>query len=575
MHKTTILLLVIFLCVHIADAQQTPFEKSNGKETATYFEAVQWYKDLDKKYPELIVKEMGSTDAGYPLDLVLISRNKIFDPVKWKQQNKAVIFILNGIHPGEPDGIDACMMLARDLLQGKIPLPENTVIALVPVYNIGGALNRNSTTRVSQDGPAAFGFRGNAQNLDLNRDFTKCDSRNAQSFTRIFHWLKPDVFLDTHVSDGADYQHTMTLITTQYDKLGGELGRWLKNDFEPLIYTGMKNKNWDLIPYVDFSSTDFSKGMRMFYETPRYSSGYAALFNCLSFISETHMLKPFKQRVQSTYDLVQVFIEKTSANAAHIIQKRKEANEAVINKTAFPLKWANDSTIFTQVVFKGYEADTAISEATGLTKMFYNHAKPFVKDIKFFNSYKPTDIVQKPVAYIIPRGWHEVIDLMKLNGVAMQQLKKDSSISVTVTKIESYKSYPNPYEKHHKNYNVRTSVSRENISFLKGDFIIHLNQATNRYIIEMLEPAGDDSFFSWNFFDAVLQQKEGYTKHRWEALAAEVLKKNPALKSQLEEKKAADPKFAADADAILGFIYRHSVYYEKEHMRYPVFKIQD
>lgn len=571
--KKAIFSFIVFISGYITQAQQTPFEKSGGKETATYFEAVQWYRELDKKYPELLVKEMGLTDAGYPLHLVLISKDKIFDPLKWKQQNKAVLFILNGIHPGEPDGIDASMMLARDIVQRKTFFPQNTVIALVPVYNIGGALNRNSTTRVSQDGPAAYGFRGNAQNLDLNRDFTKCDSRNAQSFTRIFHWLQPDVFLDTHVSDGADYQHTLTLISTQYDKLGGELGTWLKNDFEPLLYKGMKAKNWDLVPYVDFGSTDFAKGMRMFYDPPRYSSGYAALFNCISFISETLMLKPFKQRVQSTYDLMEILIEKTSANAALIIQKRKEANEAAKRKETFPLKWVNDTASFTLIKFKGYETGTAISEATGLTKMFYDHNRPFEKDIKFFNSYKPTDIVQKPAAYIIPQGWHQVIDLMKLNGVVMQQLKKDSSITVTITKIESYKSTPKAYEKHHKNYNVRTSSTKENVQFLKADYIIYLNQAANRYIVEMLEPTGDDSFFAWNFFDAVLQQKEGYTEHRWENLAAELVKKDPALKRQLEEKKEADPKFAADADAILEFIFKHSVYYEKAHMRYPVYKL--
>lgn len=573
MHKA-IFSFIIFLSGYVLQAQLTPFEKSGGKETATYSEASGWYRILDKKYLQLMVKDMGMTDAGYPLQLVLISKDKIFDPQKWKQQKKTVLFILNGIHPGEPDGIDASMMLARDLVNGKVALPSNIVVAMIPVYNIGGALNRNSSTRVSQNGPDEFGFRGNAQNLDLNRDFTKCDSRNAQSFSKIFHYVQPDVFIDTHVSDGADYQHTMTLITTQYDKLGGQLGEWLKNNFEPQLYAGMKEKNWDLIPYVDFGSTDFNKGMQMFYETPRYSSGYASLFNCLSFISETHMLKPFKQRVQSTYDLLEVLIEKTSANADQIIQKRKEANEETKSKMSFPLKWVNDSSSFSLIHFKGYEADSARSAATGLNKMFYNHEKPFEKDIKFFNHYKPFDIIQKPNAYIVPAGWYAVTDLMKLNGVIMYPLLKDSTIAVTVTKIESYKSYPSPYEKHHKNYNVTTSKTKGSIRFLKGDQLIYLDQPGNRYIMEMLEPTGDDSFFAWNFFDAVLQQKEGYTEHRWENLAEEVLRQNPGLLQQLEAKKAAEPKFATDTDAILNYIYKNSQYYEKAHLRYPVYRIE-
>ena len=171
----------------------------------------------------------------------------------WK--NKIVILINNGIHAGEPDGIDASMMLARDIVNKKVTLPKNVVLAFIPIYNIGGCLNRNSTSRVNQNGPVEYGFRGNSQNLDLNRDFIKCDSRETMSFANIFQNLNPDIFIDNHVSDGADYQHTMTLLTTQYDKLGGDLGNWLKNNFEPSIYHNMKEKGWDLIPYVDFEFT--------------------------------------------------------------------------------------------------------------------------------------------------------------------------------------------------------------------------------------------------------------------------------------------------------------------------------
>ena len=87
---------------------------------------------------------MGPTDAGYPLHVVLISNDGNFDPGGWHKQNKVVILIINGIHPGEPDGIDASMMLVRDIANNKIKLPGNVAIALIPVYNIGGALNRNS-----------------------------------------------------------------------------------------------------------------------------------------------------------------------------------------------------------------------------------------------------------------------------------------------------------------------------------------------------------------------------------------------------------------------------------------------
>jgi len=292
-----IFFLPFILLSIMTQSQKTVFEKSGGKETATYFQVIEFYKQLAQRSPIIKVETRLETDASYPLHLILISNNKKFDPSAWKKEKKVIILINNGIHPGEPDGIDASMMLARDIADKKITLPDNVALGIIPVYNIGGALNRNHFSRVNQDGPESYGFRGNAQNLDLNRDFTKCDSKNARSFTEIFHFLDPDILVDTHVSDGADYQHTMTLITSQYNKLGEELGSWVKDVFEPALFKGMKEKNWDMVHYVNVEDKDPSHGFSMFYDSPRYSTGYAALFNTICFMPETQMLKPYMESV--------------------------------------------------------------------------------------------------------------------------------------------------------------------------------------------------------------------------------------------------------------------------------------
>jgi hypothetical protein len=555
-------------------AQQTPFEKSGGIETATYFEAIDWYKKLDSKSTLISVKTMGATDAGYPLHLVLISNDGTFVPARWHQQKKVVIMINNGIHPGEPDGIDASMMLTRDIVNKKIILPSNVVVAIIPVYNIGGCLNRNAYTRANQNGPREYGFRGNSQNLDLNRDFTKSDSKEARSFAEIFHFLSPDILIDNHVSDGADFQHTMTLISTQYDKLGPVLGKWLRESFEPKLYTGMASKGWEMIPYVDFGTTDFEKGMKMFMDPPRYSSGYAALFNTLAFMPETHMLKPFKERVAATYDLMSVFIAQASVMSAEIKSQRTMASGEWKRTQKFPLKWQPDSTIFSEITFKGYQTNHAGSEATGLQKMYYDHSRPFTSQVKYYHKYIPSYVAEKPRAYIIPQGWHTVIDLLRINKVSLSALTRDTTMKVKSYRVADYKSSPRPYEKHHKNFDILLRDTVKEVRFLKGDLLVYMNQPANRYLVEMLEPMGDDSFFAWNFFDGILQQKEGYSDYRWEDLAAEVVRKDTVLQKKLSEKKAKDPVFAADAGAILDFIYKNSPFYEKAFMQYPVYRIE-
>ena len=571
--RKLILLSILIAFFNNSYAQQCRFEKTNGLESATYFEAIDWYKNLDKISSKVLVKEMGMSDAGYPLHLVLVSNHGKFEAALWHKQNKAVILINNGIHPGEPDGIDASMMLVRDIVTNKIKLPDNVALAFIPVYNIGGCLNRNSYSRANQNGPLEYGFRGNAQNLDLNRDFTKNDSKEAKAFTQIFHLLDPDILIDNHVSDGADYQHTMTLLTTQYDKLGGSLGEWLKNIFEPQLYKGMTEKSWDMVPYVNFETETPDKGMEMFYDPPRYSSGYAALFQTIGFVPETHMLKPYKDRVLSTYALSLTVIEKASINATALIAERKKAKAEVSGAKSFPFKWTVDTTKFSLITFKGYEQGFKPSDATGLNRMYYDRSKPFTKQVRFFNVFDASNFVVAPAAYIIPQGWYGVIDLLKLNIVQMQQFKNDTVIEVEAYRINDYKSMPRPYEKHHKNSGVKVTATNQKIRFLKGDYIIYLNQPANRYLVEMLEPTGDDSFFAWNFFDAVLQQKEGYSDYRWDDLAAEVLKNNPALKTKLEEKKKTDEKFAASNAAQLDFIYKNSPYYEPGHNRYPVYRL--
>ncbi len=573
MRKALVISIFFVLGYHNSNAQQCRFEKSNGLESATYFEAIEWYKNLDTQSPKVLMKPMGITDAGYPLHVVLVSNDGKFDAAQWHQQNKAVILINNGIHPGEPDGIDASMLLLRDIVLGKLQLPNNIALAIIPVYNIGGCLNRNSFSRANQNGPKEYGFRGNAQNLDLNRDFTKNDSKEAKAFAQIFHLLDPDILIDNHVSDGADYQHTMTLLTTQYNKLGKNLGGWLRDNFEPQLYKGMTEKKWDMIPYVNFETTDFGRGMEMFYDPPRYSSGYAALFQTIGFVPETHMLKPFKDRVLSTYAFMQTVIEKAALNASALIAARNEEKKIVQEQNAFALSWAVDSTKSYSITFKGYEQAFKPSDATGLQRMYYDRSKPFTKQVNFFNVFNPLNFINKPVAYIIPQGWNAVVDLLNLNNVTVKQLSSDTIIEVEAYKIDDYKSYPRPYEKHHKNFAVKTSFSKQKIKFLKGDYVITMNQSANRYITEMLEPTGDDSFFAWNFFDAILQQKEGYNDYRWDDLAAEVLKTNPDLKIKLEEKKKADAKFAGDNPAQLDFIYKNSPYYEPGHNRYPVYRL--
>jgi hypothetical protein len=558
----------------IAQDITTVFEKSGGTKTPTYFEAIDWWQKLDARSGKIKMLTRGMTDAGYPLHLIIAANNGDYNFDNIRKNNKRVILINNGIHPGEPDGIDATMLLARDIVTNKIKLPDNVVLAIIPVYNIGGCLNRSANYRVDQNGPEEFGSRGNSQNLDLNRDFIKCDSKDAKAFAEIFHLTDPDVFLDNHVSNGADYQHVMTLICTQHNKLGGALGQYLNKTFEPGLYSSMKDKGYDLIPYVNSFGDSPDNGWPEFFEGPRYSSGYAALWHTFSFVAETHMLKPYDERVKATYELMKSFIDFTAKNSTTIKQLRDQTKQSAKTQTEFPINWTLDRSQSSKRIYKGYTASRKPSDVSGQPRLFYDRTKPYEKEIPFYNFYQPTAFIPKPKAYIIPQGWWKVIDLLKANKVQMTRLKKDTTIDVEVYRIDDYKTAPRQFEMHHINSDVKTSTSIQKLKFKKGDYYIPMNQSANRFLIETLEPTAADSYFAWNFFDGILGQKEGFSGYAFEDIAADYLKTNTDLKNRLEQRRSTDTAFAKNGRAQLNFVYENSPWREPEYLRYPVYRVK-
>lgn len=573
MYKSILLLLLGFPLLALTQKTTTPFESSHGTQTPTYFQIIDWWKKLDARSPLIKMQEMGPSDAGFPIDLILVSADRDFNIASIRSKKKNIILINNGIHPGEPDGIDASMLLVRDIAENRFPLPPNIVLGIIPVYNIGGCLNRSNHYRVDQNGPEAFGFRGNSENLDLNRDFIKCDSREALTFSKIFHYLDPDVFVDNHVSDGADYQHVMTLLTSQHNKLGGEMGTFLNGTFEPALYSLMKEKGFDLVPYVNHSGETPDKGWSQFWDSPRYSTGYATLWNSFSFMPETHMLKPYAQRVAADKALMESFITFTAAHGREILDLRARTLKQQLSQNRFPISWKLDKTRSAQIDYKGYEAGHKSSGVSGLPRLYYDRSKPFESKVPFFNEYRDSLSVEKPMAYVIPQGWWKVTERLMANGVKMKRLSRDTAIKVQWYRIEGYQSGQRPYEGHHPNSQVRVKDGVKMMNFRKGDYYIPLDQAANRFLVETLEPQAEDSYFAWNFFDPILGQKEGYSDYHFEDVAAAYLLKHPELKTELDQKKNQDSSFARNADAQLNFVFQHSEYFEPDFLQYPVYRI--
>ncbi|RIV67504.1 M14 family metallopeptidase [Flagellimonas aequoris] len=576
-HKVFFAALVLLLSCETEkqdtiNSYPTFYEESGGKETATYQQTIDFYITLARDFPQINIHTIGKTDSGLPLHMVTFNPEGDFN-FENIRKDKTIILINNGIHPGESDGIDATMMLYRDLATGKIPSPKKTVLVTIPIYNIGGSLNRNSTTRANQNGPLEYGFRGNALNYDLNRDFIKMDTKNAKTFADIFHLVKPDVFIDNHVSNGADYQYTLTHLFTQHNKLGGKMGEYLHDSFMPDIEKSLKDKEWDITPYVNVFNVPPELGFSQFMDHPRYSTGYTTLWSTLGLMVETHMLKPYDQRVEGTYVIMESLLDVVEKEHDTIKSLRKETLEKNLDLAEYYFNWAVDTTKSSALQFKGFEADRPISEVTGLPRLKYDRSQPFIKETVYQDYFYPLDTVSVPDAYVIKQSWQRVIERLDANKIQYFKLDKDTTLTVEAYKILDYDTRNSPYEGHYPHSNTKVEKSTKEIHFRAGDYVIPTRQPGIRYLLETLEPHAVDSFFNWNFFDTVLQQKEGFSPYVFEDIALEMLQKDSILRLNFEAKKNLDPNFSNNWYAQLDWIFQRSKYLEDVYLAYPIYRI--
>lgn len=556
---------LLFLCLLSTLSQAQVLEKKYlNNSSYTFTELIKAYEVLmtQSKWVRFATDSL-ETDAGKKVPIIQVGS----PAVPLVDRKNPVVFILNGIHAGESCGIDASLHWVETLINSSNDLSEVSIY-IIPIYNLGGSMNRSCCTRANQNGPIEQGFRGNANNYDLNRDFIKCDSKNALSFTEIFQKLEPDVFIDTHSTNGADYQYTMTLIPYNWEKWPlalEEVGRkWFKKVKDET------NKEVPTQYYVNVWGTTPESGFAAFEVTSIYSGGYAGLFNTLNFTAEAHMFKTYQERVEATMITLQQTLNVTQAMSSEILQVRKRYKTfkpTAIN--AYVSQWEIDSTVVDTIDFEGYQAEFYTSTLTGQPSYRYDRAKPIFYKTTFYSHYKPVNRIQIPSAFYMHAGQAKVVARLKANKVPISILEDTLTLQQPVKAyyVESINYAKQPFEGHfvHQDFVLREAWINE--TFYPGDYRIDVNP----YTLEVFEPTTPGSFFRWNFFDTYLQQKEWFSSYIFEEKAIAFLDEHPEIKAAFEKKRAEEAEFAANHFAQLYWIYRQTPYYEEEHMRIPIF----
>lgn len=547
----------------------------SGDSTPTWEHVIERYAEFDRTRHGTTLVEIGKDDDGSPIHLFVLSDGSGSTPDSIRAAGKNILWITNGIHPGEPDGIDASLLLTQALLDSDqyMGLLANNAVCIVPVYNVSGARQRNSTSRVNQLGPAEYGFRGNARNLDLNRDFIKADSRNTGSLIHALNVWDPDVYFETHVSNGADHRYVMELLVTHPDKLDSNLRRFMHQRLMPGQQQWMEQRGHLMCPYFETLYHTPEQGLTGFVDGPRYSTGYNALRQRIGVLSESHMLKPYADRVNATFELMLATLAAMNEHSQELQEARRRAKASACEQLVHSSVWTIDTSAVATLPWKGYKADTTASAVSGLPRLRYHRDRPTDVQVPWMNTATPRVRIERPVAYLIPQAWREVIDRLRLDAVPLTGIEKDTPYVVEVQRLEDYDTGKSPYEGHYLHRDIRTTTEVDTVVARAGDVLVPMGNPTDPLVMEILEPRCADSFFAWGSFDAILQQKEWFSDYVFEDLAADLLKKDPALQAELEAERQRDPEFAKDAWAQLYFVYQRSPWFEPGYKRYPVVRV--
>ncbi len=557
----------------------TVAEETDYAKTSTYVQAVAFAKRLDAASRDVVYKSYGKSGEGRDMPLLIAASGGAFTPELARKQGKAVVLVQAGIHAGEIDGKDAGLALFRDIAitKTRADLLKDVVILFEVIYNADGHENSNAYMRINQNGPDEMGFRANATNLNLNRDYMKADAPETRAWLGLWNTWKPDVFIDCHVTDGADFQYNVTYEYAHFQEVSVPIAVWMDEHFDKRVVPKVEKDGNLLTHYIEFAGREITSGIATFIATPRYATGYAAIRNRPGLLIETHVYKPYKSRVRGTYDVLRHFIAEIGASKKSLFDANGVADEETkfrgssYNPAAqFPLALGvTDKPI--EIAFKGLDYKIDDSDISGGKRIVYG-TTPKNYTIKKFDEGKVERSVAPPLYYIMPPQYVDVIDRLRLHGVKFETLKAARTIEVESYKLTEPKWSTNSFE-NRITLSCKQTVIKETRTYAAGSILIPMDQAAANVAVHLLEPNGPDSFVYWGFFNSIFEQKEYGESYQIEKLAKEMLAKDPKLKSEFET-RLKDETFAKSARARLNFFYERSPYYLNQKVGiYPVGRI--
>lgn len=548
------------------------YETSGFKSSGDYAEAVSFCRRLAELSPQAHLISIGHSASGREMFALTVSKEGDPSPEALRKSGRPLIYIECGIHAGEIEGKDASLLLLRDLLIGKKSpdLLDDASLIVIPVLNVDGHERRSPFNRINQNGPTEMGWRANDQNLNLNRDWMKLDAPETKAAVALISRYKPDFFIDNHTTDGADYPYQVMLGVPSTPSLHPAVAAWASGLYDS-VSKDLDTSGITASPYFEFNGDDPSRGIYLQDYSPRYSTGYWGARNRPSMLIETHMLKPYKVRVDATY---QAMLRAIRYVGAHREALRSAVSEAESHDTAavgaYYVLASEVTAAKRSSPFHLYEARPYVSEVTGGTVIHWaERQKEALVDIQ--DQFAPTVGVTAPAGYAIPAALTSVIDILRAHGLKLETLKAPLRDTFSSYRFLMPRLSAQPFEGRNTAEFGLEAISEER-TLLPGTVVAGCDGPDTRLLLQLLEPAAPDSFAHWGFLNAFFEQKEYFETYSMEPIAAQMMREQPGLRAQFEE-ALKDPKFASNPYARLAWFYERSPYADKRLNKYPIVRL--
>jgi murein tripeptide amidase MpaA len=571
-------------------------ERSHFRQTGRIEEVERLSRELALAWPEAVRSiEYGRSVEGRPMRALIVSRTGLLSSDQVRARRIPVLMIQGGIHPGESDGKDAGFIAIRELLAGAAApgVLEKIAILFVPAFNTDGHERTGRWNRPNQNGPEETGWRTTAQNLNLNRDYTKADTPEMRAMLRLIDSWDPLVCADLHVTDGADFEPDVSIQVEPINQGDPHLhasGRQLRDQ---LIAKLAASGSLPLDFYPDLAKTDDpSSGFALTVYSPRFSTGYFPQRNRFTVLVETHSWKEYAQRVRVTRNTVVGLAELVAAHGdewlelcgrADVSATRSGGTELTLD---YVTRWREparagsatnerDDTDARIIEFRGYAYTRTQSAISGGLVTVYDPKTPQIWRVPMRDAVKPLLVVKAPGAgYVVPVSFaSEIAPRLEAHGIAFEQLRQRlAGVNASTFRAQHVEFSSNPFEGRMR-ARLDGSWSEQPVNIEAGALFVSVTQPLARLVAALFEPQAPDSFAAWGFFNACFEQKEQMEPYVAEQIAARMLEADAGLRAEFTAKLQADTAFASSPSDRLEFFLRRHAAWDARYNLYPVLRV--